>query len=45
MRKPDFIPEAGKSAILDMFAFKLLKLWNGWKQKRRTLDNLTQTER
>ena len=44
-KNPDFVPDAGKSAPLDMFAYKLLNYWNNWKQKRRTPDNLTMMER
>ena len=44
-QNPDFIPKSGKSAPLDMFAYKLLQTWNGWKQRRRTPDNLTKIER
>ena len=44
-KKPDFVPNAGKSAPLDMFAFPLLTKWNNWKQQRRITDNLTKIER
>ena len=44
-RKPDYIPEAGRSAPLDMFLWEFQEKFRSWKPPRRIKDNLTPIER